>query len=556
MATKKKKAGGARYAMKQERDVYVTMRDGVKIALRIYRPDAPGKFPTLFAASPYQYDTDDLPHSGLFLWHEVGPVEWYVRQHGYAYVHADVRGSGHSGGEYGMLSEAEQKDLYELVEWIGRQDWSNGNVGGIGQSYYAWSQWFMGIQNPPALKCIAPYDGCTDAYRDAAYHGGIYTEFLTWWYGMLRANTLHRPAGRPTGREMPHDLTADLIGHQTYDSWWKERSALERVHEIKVPVFSIGHWGKMGLHLRGNIMGYEAATAPKKLLVTGYRDVFEVHAAFDDPKFHERELLPFYDRYLKDRKTGYEDLPQVRVHVRGKDTIRELPDWPPEAEMRPFYLGAAQSKSVTSINDGSLAAKPVRGPASTRFKYPDPQWKLGIAAIGPQGPDPVRRVLTFTTAPLEEDLEICGNVLLELHVASTNTDTDFFVRIADQMPQSPEERATGRQPASAMISKGWLRASHREKDAAKSRPDRPYYTHANPQPIEPGQIYKYEIELMPCAHLFKAGHRIRLEVVNGDTALTETPFFVHQYQWYKVGADTFHHDAKYPSRLLLPVVPK
>ncbi len=554
MATKKK-AAAPRYKMKQERDVYVTMRDGVQIALRIYRPDAPGRYPTLFAASPYQYDTDDLPHSALFLWHEVGPVEWYVREQGYAYVHADVRGSGHSGGEYALLSKDEQQDLYEIVEWIGRQEWSNGNVGGIGQSYYAWSQWWMGIVNPPSLKCIAPYDGCTDPYRDAAYHGGIYTEFLVWWYSMVRANTLHRAAGRPTGRAMERDITAELIGHQTYDDWWKERSALERIGEIKVPVYSIGHWGKQGLHLRGNILGYEEATAPKKLLVTAFRDVFEVHAAFDDIEFHKRELLPFYDRYLKDKKTAYEDLPPVRVEVRGRGATRDYPDWPPaDSEMRAFHLAAGPSKSVTSINDGALAAKSARGPASTRFRYPDPQWKLGIAGIGPQGPDPVRRVLTFTGAPLTEDLEVVGRVVLELHVSSTNTDTDFFVRVADQFPQAPEERAQGRQPASVMVTKGWLRASHREKDAAKSRPDRPWYTHANPQPIEPGKIYKYEIELMPCAYLFKQGHRIRLEIVNGDTALTETPFFVHQYQWYKVGVDTIHHDAARPSRLLLPVV--
>lgn len=353
---------------------------------------------------------------------------------------------------------------------------------------------------------------------------------------------------------MPRDLTAELISHQTYDGWWKERCALERIAEIKVPTFSIGHWGKMGLHLRGNILGYEAATAPKKLLVTGYRDVFEVHAAFDDPEFHKRELLPFYDRYLKNAKTGYERLPPVRVHVRGRETLRDLPSWPPEQPaIRAFHLGTEPSKSVTSLNDGALADKPSRSPSSTRFRYPDSQWKFGVAALGPHGPDPVRRVLTFTTPPLAEDVEAIGPVMLELHVASTNTDTEFFVRVADQLPQPADERAQGRQPTSLVVTKGWLKASHRERDEAKSKPNRPYYTHTNPQPIEPGKIYKYEIELMPCAYLFKQGHRIRLEIVNGDTALTETPFFVHQYQWYKVGVDTIHHDAAHPSRLLLPV---
>jgi putative CocE/NonD family hydrolase len=162
-------------------------------------------------------------------------------------------------------------------------------------------------------------------------------------------------------------------------------------------------------------------------------------------------------------------------------------------------------------------------------------------------------VLTFTTPPLEEDVEITGPIVLELHASSTNTDTDFIVRIADQSPQSEEDRRKGLQPQSVNISKGWLRASHREKDPARSTDIRPFYTHRNPQPLEPGRIYKFEIEVMPCSNVFKKGHRIRLEVANGDSMFTDS-FFAHQYGWYKVGTDTIHHDAGHASRLLLPVV--
>ncbi len=129
-----------KYDIKIEEPVYVPMRDGTRIALRIYRPDADGAFPALFAASPYQFETDDLPHSTMFLWREVGPVEWYVREHGYAYVRMDVRGSGKSEGVYNFLDAEEQRDYYETIEWIARQAWCDGNVGGLGQSYYAWSQ--------------------------------------------------------------------------------------------------------------------------------------------------------------------------------------------------------------------------------------------------------------------------------------------------------------------------------------------------------------------------------------------------------------------------------
>lgn len=116
-----------------EPDIRITMSDGVETAVRVYRPDGPGPFPTLFAASPYRYDNDDLPPSKVFFWLETGPIDWYVEQ-GYAYVHLDIRGTGKSGGHYGLLDSRERRDLYEVIEWIAAQDWSNGRVGGIGMS--------------------------------------------------------------------------------------------------------------------------------------------------------------------------------------------------------------------------------------------------------------------------------------------------------------------------------------------------------------------------------------------------------------------------------------
>jgi uncharacterized protein len=120
--------------MIEQKDVPVRVRDGAKMGVRIYRPDGAGPFPTLFASSPYRYDNNILPTSPLFLWRETGPIEWYVDQ-GYAYVHADVRGTGISEGEFEFLGRREQHDLHDIIEWIGSQLWSNGKVGGIGQSY-------------------------------------------------------------------------------------------------------------------------------------------------------------------------------------------------------------------------------------------------------------------------------------------------------------------------------------------------------------------------------------------------------------------------------------
>ena len=546
-----------RYVMKVEEPVFVTMRDGTPIACRIYRPDTAGRFPVLFAASPYQYETDDLPHSTMFLWREVGPVEWYVRDQGYAYVHMDVRGSGQSGGVYNFLDREEQQDYYECIEWVGRQDWCNGKVGGIGQSYYAWSQWFMGIVNPPSLKCIAPYDGAVDPYRGTAYHGGIYCDFMAWWYQLVRVNNLHRAANGLSGQYMPLDLAGEMARHQTYDDWWRERCPWERLDEIKVPLLSIGHWGKMGLHLRGNILGYENVKTPKKLVVTGAKDVFEAHDQFDHISYHEAELLPFYDHYLKGKKNKWAERPNVRLHVGGRNEWREEDEWPlKRAKFQHFYLNERTSKSVTSVNDGLLTTDaPKANGGSTSYDYPNPNWKLGTVGFSPQGPDPVRGVLTFTTEPLKKHLEIIGPIILELHASSSNIDTDFIIKLSDQYPQSMEDRTLNIQPLATVVSKGWLRASHREKDKILSSKLRPIYTHANPKPIEPGVVYVFEVEVMPCAHEFKVNHRIRLEIVNGDSPLTDS-LFTHQYLYYKVGTDTIWHNDKHPSRLLLPIVTK
>ena len=180
--------------MKVEKGITVRMRDGIRISLCVYRPDAPGRFPALFAASPYQYEMDDVPAYPLFLWRETGPVEWYVG-HGYAYVHADVRGSGRSEGEFEFMGLNEQRDYVELIDWIVQQPWCNGRVGGIGQSYYAMAQWLMATYNPPGLACIAPYDGLVDQYRGSNYHGGIYCSYRSVWYTSLRTDNQHRLAG-------------------------------------------------------------------------------------------------------------------------------------------------------------------------------------------------------------------------------------------------------------------------------------------------------------------------------------------------------------------------
>jgi predicted acyl esterase len=536
------------------RVVSIPMSDGIKIAAALYLPAAPGRYPTLLAASPYRFDNDQVPAIALFPWRETGPIGWYLA-HGYAYLHMDVRGSGRSGGEYRYLDPREQRDLYEVVEWIARQPWSNGKVGGMGQSYYAMSQWFLGIANPPHLKCIAPYDGNTDSYRAYVYNGGIPSSFPAAWYDGVRMDNLYPLAGAP--RAMPWDFAQAVASHPLNDQFWQQRAAND-LEKIQVPLFSIGVWGKMDLHLNGNLVGFQRASGPKKLLVLDQRNVAEAVAEFASVPFHQQYLLPFYDWCLKGEQTSYVSAPSVRYLMVGSGKLESASSWPPpKATPQSFYLGAGPTGSVTSLNDGALASHPpVARQAQVVLHYPNPGWSIGVVGPGPDGrPDPARRVLTFTSAPLTSDLRVVGPSELVLYLSSSRSDADVFVKLSNQMAQPRALRQRGINPPYRIVSKGWLRASLRAIDEVHSRPDAPWYKFTRAQPLVPGRLYRLEIAVMPTAYVFPKGSRIRLELVNGDSPITD-PTFTHYYTPNKIGADTIYYDASHPSHLVLSVLPQ
>jgi predicted acyl esterase len=532
----------------------IRVHDSVEIALALYMPHDGGPFPVVLAASPYRYDNNTLPASPQFLWRETGPIGLYVER-GYVYAQMDLRGCGKSGGEFRFLDRNEQKDLYDVVEWLGRQSWSNGKVGGMGQSYFCMLQWWMAIQKPPSLACIAAFDGLNDPYRASVYQGGILGDFFgSYWWNQNRIINRH-PANGEHPREQSCDLNLLFQQHPTYDAFWRERCAAEHLHEIEVPLYSIGVWGKIDLHTRGNIEGFRRAKGEKKLKMIGPVNAFVANREFNSRELHEKLLLPFYDHYLKGLPTDYADRPAVEYFVRGADAVRTAPNWPPEgARYLTWHLSGAKSGSVTSLNDGSLGREPAAGEAQTSYAYPNPGWMMGVVGFGPNNaPDPARRVLTFTTAPLPDDLEIAGPIKLTLFASSTRDDMDFFVKLSEQMPQSLEDRGKGLNPASYWITKGWLRASHRALDPDKSTEMEPYHSHVQAQPIEPRKVYRFDISIEPMAHRFKKGNRVRLEIVNGDSVVTDV-LWTHYYVPSKIGTDTIHHSAEHPSALTLPVM--
>ena len=272
------------------------------------------------------------------------------------------------------------------------------------------------------------------------------------------------------------------------------------------------------------------------------------------------QLLRWYDHWLKGNDTGMMEEPPANIFVRGLERYRREDEWPlARRKYTKYYLHAGPSGVVESLNDGRLSEEPsAEEPGSEGglflFSYPQVDW-TGFSGAGTAIMDkgmlyPTKKITTFTSDSLSQDLEVIGSIVLVVYASSDQTETEFCARLWDQLPD--EAQMPGLPPAGRLLTRGWLKASHRERDQALSRPDRPYYTHTNPKPIEPGKIYKYEIEIWPTSNRFLRGHRIRIDLANGDSPALD---FGGHYYGLKVGNDTIYHDREHPSHIMLPVIP-
>jgi putative CocE/NonD family hydrolase len=536
-----------------DRDVLVTMTDGTRIACDVYRPSAPGPYPVLFAISPYIKDAVYLPSIAVYRYRECGNIARWVDR-GYVFVHTDIRGTGKSEGLFRPFSDEEQRDLFEMIEWCGTQPWSNGKVGMIGESYYAMVQWAAAAQRPPHLACIAPYDGCNDLYRHFCYKGGVFFGgYQAHWYSNSVRNREYLDyAERPKPADIvAYDWLLEQVKHPTFDHFWEGRRI--NLQSINTPVFSIGNWAGTRLHLNGNIRGFLETRGPKKLLINSG----DTQKLFTSP-YIEEQLLRWYDHWLRGTDTGIMDEPPIRIFVRNGRGYRDEAEWPlKRAQMHKLYLGPGPSRATESINDGTLDwDPPSEDLAPSSYTYPDSAWTfpgLNSAVPGKYGlPHLTRKIVTFTSAPMEGDVEVTGPIVFKLWASSTGEDTQFIVKIMDVESFPPDViqaiETLDISPPSQMVTEGWLKASHRHLDPEQSSEFSPYHDHVVSQPLQPGEIYEYAIEIWPTSWVFKAGHRIRLDI----TALDQQGLY---YLGQLRSTDSFYHDPAHPSHLLLPVIP-
>ncbi len=540
------------YPLIIEKDVKIPLRDGTFLHGDVFRPDGGAeRFPVIMNTGPYQKDKVWVPPASVeekpnpyMNWETANPLWWCPR--GYALLRVDSRGSGKSPGQSEPSSYQEAVDAYDCIEWVARLPWCSGNVGALGISYHANFQWRVAGLQPPSLKAMIPWEGRADLYRDQVYHGGIFAVgFISNWH---TAQTAHHLLGKPRSYNpdaFHNDLLWQYMSHDLDSEYWRMISA--RWERITVPLYSVGNWGGFSLHLRGNTEGYMCAASKHKKL--------RIHTGSHFHPFHSEEgrldQLRFLDYWLKGIDTGIMDEPPVKLEIRtGGSTkpyaFRFENEWPiARTQWTKMYLKIDREPAGNAnAVEGELATAPP--PQTGQLTYP-----AGSGGHGHAG----RSGVSFETPAMAADTEVTGPLVLNLWVSSTSEDADIFATIRNIGPDGKDVCEVGqRGDPVACVTKGWLRASHRKLDPARSLPYRPYHAHNERQWLKPGEIVECQVEIWPTSMVFKKGHKLRLDITPCDGV--GTAHFTHYSADYNAGAEnTIYAGGDKASYLLLPIIP-
>ena len=525
-----------------DKDIYVTMPDGVRIALNVYRPaGATELLPVVLAFTQYAKDNPASTWTveasrarqavglglGEFTVSEVtsfeAPDPAYWTAHGYAVVYVDARGTGKSEGVAADLCEWVVDDFGRIIEWAADQPWSNGKVGLTGVSYLAIAQFYVAAKNPRGLAAIIPWEGSSDYYRDDMYHGGIpETGFIPW----LTSGPIVSGSGSGVpGSDEPAETVSENspLEHEMYTIWGDIARPVDTA-AITVPMLVCGSWSDQGLHSRGSFNVYQEASSAEKYLYTHGRGVWTVYYGAESLAWQKA----FFDRHLKGIPEALAGYPPVRLEVRLRGTEHEVRAencWPPSSTVYTRY-----HLDATNL---SLSAEPVaEGSASYRSTESVP--------------------VSFSL-PFAEDTEITGPASLTLWVSTdAGEDIDLFVGLRKFDMNGGEVHFEAREnDPRGIVSNGWLRVSHRKLDPQRSTPERPYHSHDELLAVVPGEIYRVEVEILPSSTLFEAGTRLQLSISGRD--IWSNRLCQHR-ELRNHGNHTVHTGALRPSSLLLPVI--
>jgi uncharacterized protein len=575
------------YKVTVERNLPMRMRDGTTLRADVYRPDAPGRFPVLVMRTPY----DKSQQLAL-------TEKDYFPPRGYVLVVQDTRGRFSSEGEFVPFVH-EASDGYDTVELAAGLPWSNNKVAMVGQSYLALVQYYAATLAPPHLVAICPVSGPVTYYENCIYRHGVFE--LGWmlaYFVFMARNTLERKGIYERERakldswlshpELPLSplkneeylrvpiaewaerlapgapYFADLLRNWKDGPDWAATDLRPLCRNVTVPAMHIGSWydafqyDTLAMYTR---MRAEARTEParrgQRLIMGPWAHLLPyavpTSRGTGDIDFGPAamvELLADQERFLRRCLGGasddFLDEPPVRIFVMGDNRWRNEREWPlARTRYTPLYL-RSRGRANTLNGDGALSPGAPGDEPADQFVY-DPAnpvptrggTTLGLAPGVYDQRDIERRddVLVYTGDPLEDALEITGPVTMKLAAASSAPDTDFTAKLIDVRPDGYAQN----------IAEGVVRA--RFRDSA-----------TEPAPIVPGQVYEYSIDMWATSHVFKAGHRLRIEVSSSNfprydrNANTGADLFADRV--LKPARQTVLHNGRYQSLVMLPVIPR
>jgi putative CocE/NonD family hydrolase len=522
----------------------------------------------------------------------------YFPQRGYVVVVQDTRGRFRSEGEfYPFIYEAD--DGYDTIEWAAYLPWSDGNVGTVGQSYLGLVQYLAAPTRPPHLKAMSPVSGPVTYFENFSYRRGVFE--LGWvmaYFTAMARNTLERkglyeqqraildgyvsrpeipmcPLKKEEYRHLPlrdwgerfkdgAPYLTDILSHPTYGPYWYTTDIRRQFHNINVPMLHVGSWYDvfqydtltMFTGLRTQAMTAEARNT-QKLIMGPWGHLLPyatpTSKGTGDIDFGPESLielhdiqLRWFDHFLKGMPTNIVDEAPIRLFVMGENRWRDEREWPLErTQYTNLYLHSG-GKANSAQGNGSLSHIVPSEEQSDHYVY-DPQdpvptrggTTLGLAlGVFDQSKIEEREdVLVYTGDTLTSDIEVTGPVTLTLFAASSAPDTDFTAKLIDVRPDGYAQN----------LAEGVIRARFRE-------------SLSSPTLITPGQVYEYAIDLWATSHVFRVGHRVRLEVSSSNfPRYDRNPNTGHDFgvdAELRTAQQTIFHDSPYPSHLVLPVIPR
>jgi putative CocE/NonD family hydrolase len=483
--------------------LFVTLADGTRIAITLWRPDTAIKVPLVAEMVPYRRRDGTVARDM-----EIHP---WLAAHGIACARIDLRGSGDSDGiladEYLPL---EQEDACEIIALLAAEPWCNGNVGMTGISWGGFNALQVAARRPPALKAIIANCATDDRYADDIHYmgGALLTEQEMWSNFMLVKNAM-APDPQIVGdrwREMwesrlaaNRSLSEVWLTHQRRDDYWRQGSVCEDFSNIECAVMAVCGWEDSYSNFVARLL--ENLKGPRLGIVGPWSHSYPCRGAPGPLIGYLQEALRWWRHWLCGEDTGIMAEPRYRVWITGEERPRPfyLPnhagswtaedEWPsPRIEWCRLHLNVG-GLGLEAADRTTLA---VRSPATAGRDCG--RWG-GYGGSCPDMPIDQRRedglALCFDTAPLEDDLTLLGATELDLLVSVDQPLVNLAARLCDVYPDG----------TSALMTYGVLNLSHRD-------------SHEYPAPCPVGTPFRVRLRLNDFARTVPKGHRIRLALAN------------------------------------------